>query len=71
MPRLPYKQPQKWWEKVLSLVSSIFINIVSMLSLIGVAAFIILSVYFMFAEDLIKFACSVILILTFVYVNKS
>lgn len=71
MPRLPYKQPQKWWEKVLSLVSSIFINLVSMLSLIGVAAFIILSVYFMFAEDLIKFACSVILILTFVYVNKS
>lgn len=71
MPRLPYKQPQKWWEKVLSLISSIFINLVSMLSLIGVAAFIILSVYFMFAEDLIKFACSVILILTFVYVNKS
>ena len=71
MPRLPYKQPQKWWEKVLSLVSSIFINIVSMLSLIGVAAFIILSVYFMITEDLIKFACSVILILTFVYVNKS
>ena len=71
MPRLPYKQPQKWWEKVLSLISSIFINLVSMLSLIGVAAFIILSVYFMFTEDLIKFACSVILILTFVYVNKS
>ena len=71
MPRLPYKQPQKWWEKVLSLISSIFINFVSMLSLIGVAAFIILSVYFMITEDLIKFACSVILILTFVYVNKS
>ena len=71
MPRLPYKQPQKLWEKVLSLISSIFINLVSMLSLIGVAAFIILSVYFMFTEDLIKFACSVILILTFVYVNKS
>ena len=71
MPRLPYKQPQKLWEKVLSLVSSIFINLVSMLSLIGVAAFIILSVYFMITEDLIKFACSVILILTFVYVNKS
>ena len=71
MPRLPYEQPPKLWEKVLSLISSIFINLVSMLSLIGVAAFIILSVYFMFTEDLIKFACSVILILTFVYVNKS
>ena len=71
MPRLPYKQPLKWWEKALSLISSIFINLVSMLSLIGVAAFIILSVYFMITEDLIKFACSVILILTFVYVNKS
>ena len=71
MPRLPYKQPQKLWEKVLSLISSIFINLVSMLSLIGVVAFIILSVYFMITEDLIKFACSVILILTFVYVNKS
>lgn len=71
MSRLPYKQPQKLWEKVLSLISSIFINLVSMLSLIGVTAFIILSVYFMFTEDLIKFACSAILILTFVYVNKS
>ena len=71
MPRLPYEQPPKLWEKVLSLISSIFINLVSMLSLIGVTAFIILSVYFMFTEDLIKFACSVILILTFVYVNKS
>lgn len=71
MPRLPYKQPQKWGEKVLCLISSIFINLVSMLSLICVAVFIILSVYFMFTEDLIKFACSVILIVTFVYVNKS
>ena len=71
MPRLPYEQPPKLWEKVLSLISSIFINLVSMLSLIGVTAFIILSVYFMFTEDLIKFSCSVILILTFVYVNKS
>lgn len=71
MPRLPYKQPQKWWEKVLSLISSIFINLVSMLSLIGALSFMIISVYFMFTEDLIKFACSVILILTFVYVNKS
>ena len=71
MSRLPYKQPQKWWERVLNLTSTVFINFVSMLSLIGVAAFIILSIYFMFTGDLIKFACSVILIITLVYVNKS
>ena len=71
MRRLPADKPSKWWEKLLTVITNIFVNLVMMTTLILVAVFIFLSIYFMFTEDLLKFACSVILILTFVYVNKS
>lgn len=71
MRRLPLDKPIKLWEKILTIISTVFINIIMMSTLILAAVFIFLSIYFMYTEDLLKFACSVILILTFVYVNKS
>lgn len=72
MKRLPYDGfPKKWWEKLLTFLTKLFVNLIMMSTLILAAVFIFLSIYFMYTEDLIKFACSVILILTFVYVNKS
>lgn len=72
MRRLPSdKFPNKWWEKSLTKLTNLFVNLVMMSTLILVAGLIFLSVYYMYTEDLLKFACSVILILAFVYVNKS
>lgn len=71
MRRLPANKPSKWWEKVLTFISNIFINLLMMTTLILATVFIFLSIYFMYTGDLQKFVCSVILILTFVYVNKS
>ena len=63
--------PKKWWEKLLMSLTDLFVNLIMMTTLILVAVFIFLSMYFMYTGDLQKFVCSVILILTFVYVNKS
>ena len=71
MRRLPLDKKNKWWEKLLTVITNVFVNLIMMSTLILAAVFVFLSVYYMYVEDLLKFACSVILILTFVYVNKS
>lgn len=71
MRRLPLDKKNKWWEKLLTVITNVFVNLIMMSTLILAAVFMFLSVYYMYVEDLLKFACSVILILTFVYVNKS
>lgn len=71
MRRLPLDKKNKWWEKLLTIITNVFVNLIMMSTLILAAVFVFLSVYYMYVEDLLKFACSVILILTFVYVNKS
>lgn len=71
MRRLPLDKKNKWWEKLLTAITNVFVNLIMMSTLILAAVFVFLSVYYMYVEDLLKFACSVILILTFVYVNKS
>ena len=71
MRRLPLDKKNKWWERLLTAITNVFVNLIMMSTLILAAVFIFLSIYYMYVEDLLKFACSVILILTFVYVNKS
>lgn len=71
MRRLPLDKKNKWWERLLTIITNVFVNLIMMSTLILAAVFIFLSIYYMYKEDLLKFACSVILILTFVYVNKS
>ena len=71
MRRLPLDKKNKWWERLLTIITNVFVNLIMMSTLILAAVFIFLSIYYMYVEDLLKFACSVILILTFVYVNKS
>lgn len=71
MRRLPLDKKNKWWERLLTVITNVFVNLIMMSTLILAAVFIFLSIYYMYVEDLLKFACSVILILTFVYVNKS